>query len=104
LVFVQRIGVSVQELFPRTRIFSAEQSEKEKRMYALFFENEHHSSGMFDSKMSAMVRAKALSRERNGTVTCIFHRPGAQSICFRYAAGVHTFDGGCCADVAGIER
>lgn len=58
---------------------------------------------MFDSKMSAMVRAKALSRERNETVTCIFHRSGAQSICFRYSAGVHTFDGGCCVEVPGIE-
>lgn len=73
-------------------------------MYALFYENEHQSVGMFNSKMSAMVQAKALSRERNGTVTCIFHRPPAQTICFKFTAGQQTFDGGCCPDVAGLER
>lgn len=72
-------------------------------MYALFFEDEHHSSGIFDSKMSAMVRAKALSRERNGTLTCVFHSSGAQNVCFTYEAGAQTFDGGCCAGVAGLE-
>ncbi len=66
-------------------------------VYALYFEDDKESLGIFDVKTQAMLTAKRLSREKRRRVVAIFNdRSGNTTVCCKFEDGRLVYDGKCC--------